>query len=177
MKTFYIYHIPGIKIGCTTTIKERILRQQKYSYYEILEEHIDIFIASDREQELQKQFGYKVDTVPYWKSYKSGVNRTKKLSKEKLKKIKTSGGKEASIVNKKKGIGIYSFTKEQRKQYSKIAGEKLSKSVLVFDKLTGNYITEFVSSREAGRQLGISNIASIITGKIKTRKQYTFKYK
>jgi membrane protease subunit (stomatin/prohibitin family) len=53
-KTYYIYHIPGVKIGCTYNIKQRIMNY-KHPNYEILETHIDIFIASDREQELQKQ--------------------------------------------------------------------------------------------------------------------------
>jgi hypothetical protein len=65
---FYIYHIPGIKIGCTNNIHRRIKVSQKFSNYEILEEHTDIFVASDREIKLQRQYGYKVDTIPYYVS-------------------------------------------------------------------------------------------------------------
>lgn len=57
---YYIYHIPGVKIGCTDNPKRRV-KAQKYDYYEILEEHTDITIASKREIELQKQYGYAVD--------------------------------------------------------------------------------------------------------------------
>lgn len=57
---YYIYHIPGIKIGCSDNPKRRV-KAQKYDYYEILETHTDIIIASKREIELQMQYGYTVD--------------------------------------------------------------------------------------------------------------------
>ena len=66
--TYYIYHIPGVKIGCTDKPKKRIQYRQRYTEWEILEEHTDIYEASNREQELQKEYGYVVDTIPYWKS-------------------------------------------------------------------------------------------------------------
>jgi hypothetical protein len=64
---YYIYHIPGIKIGCSQNIKKRI-QSQKFSQYEIVEEHYDVYKASRREIELQKQYGYKVDRIPYYES-------------------------------------------------------------------------------------------------------------
>ena len=67
MKTYYIYHIPGIKIGCTDEPKRRIQYRQGYTEWEILEEHTDIMVASTREQELQKEYGYEVDKQPYYK--------------------------------------------------------------------------------------------------------------
>ena len=67
-KTYYIYHVPGEKIGCTVNIKARLSRQG-YTSCEILEEHTDIYLASDRELELQKQYGYSRDnTLPYYKT-------------------------------------------------------------------------------------------------------------
>ncbi len=89
---FKIYHIKGVKIGCTTQPKERV-SEQGFSDYEILEEHIDIFKASDREQELQKQYGYRVDECPYWKSYEQNIERRNKLTKEKLIKSGKDSGK------------------------------------------------------------------------------------
>lgn len=68
MLIYYIYHIVGIKIGCSVEPEERV-RDQGYSEYEILEEHTDIRIASKRERELQREYGYKVDTIPYYQSY------------------------------------------------------------------------------------------------------------
>jgi len=64
---YYIYHIPGIKIGCTFQLEKR-MANQGFTEWEILEEHIDIYVASDRERELQKEYGYRVDIIPYWKS-------------------------------------------------------------------------------------------------------------
>ena len=67
MKTYYIYHIPGVKIGCTSDLNKR-MADQGFTDWNILEEHTDIYLASDREIELQKEYGYRVDTIPYWKS-------------------------------------------------------------------------------------------------------------
>lgn len=70
MKTYYIYHIPGIKIGCTSDLNKR-MADQGFTEWEILEEHTDIYEASDREIQLQKDYGLPVDTIPYWQSYQS----------------------------------------------------------------------------------------------------------
>ena len=67
MKTYLIYHIPGIKIGCTSDLHKRML-DQGFTEWEILEEHNCIYEVSDREIQLQKDYGLPVDKVPYWKS-------------------------------------------------------------------------------------------------------------
>jgi len=54
---YKIYHIPGVKIGCTKHLTRR-MREQGFTEYEILETHTDIDVASKREIELQKQYGY-----------------------------------------------------------------------------------------------------------------------
>ena len=61
---YYIYHIYGIKIGCSSEPEKRI-NDQGFTEYEILEVHEDIHIASEREIELQKLFGYRVDQRLY----------------------------------------------------------------------------------------------------------------
>jgi hypothetical protein len=92
-KMYKIYHIPGIKIGCTTQPIDRV-NEQGYYNFEIIEEHTDIYVASDREQELQREYGYRVDECPYWKSYQQNIERRSKLTKEKLVKAgKESGNK------------------------------------------------------------------------------------
>ena len=60
---YCIYHIPGKKIGVTNDIQNRVVRQQGYSEdeFEILEMSEDISYISDREIELQKALGYRVD--------------------------------------------------------------------------------------------------------------------
>jgi hypothetical protein len=72
---FYIYHIKGVKIGCTKTLKRR-MRDQGFTDYEILEVHTDIDVASLREKELQKDYGY---NEIYTKiNYKQSVNNLSK---------------------------------------------------------------------------------------------------
>ena len=65
--TYYIYHIPGKKIGVTRDLNKRVTEQQGYEphEYEILEETEDINHASRIERMLQKVHGYRVDEVPY----------------------------------------------------------------------------------------------------------------
>ena len=65
--TYYIYHIPGKKIGVTRDLEERVTKQQGYESdeYEILGEYINIDDVSSMERMLQKEYGYEVDRVPY----------------------------------------------------------------------------------------------------------------
>ena len=64
---YYIYHIPGKKIGVTVDPTKRVQLQQGYQRheYEILEVSGDIDYISNREIELQKQYGYPIDSVKY----------------------------------------------------------------------------------------------------------------
>ena len=66
-KEYYIYHIPGKKIGCTADLYERVTNQQGYETgeYEILYRTPDIKAASKMERILQKEYGYKVDLKSY----------------------------------------------------------------------------------------------------------------
>ena len=64
---YIIYHIPGKKIGVTNDLYNRVESQQGYEVgeYEILESSDDIDYISKRELELQEEYGYKVDRIPY----------------------------------------------------------------------------------------------------------------
>ena len=64
---YYIYHIPGKKIGVTRNLNNRVTLMQGYkeTEYEVLEQSDDIDYISDREIELQKSYGYKVDLKKY----------------------------------------------------------------------------------------------------------------
>ena len=62
--TYYIYHIPGVKVGCTNELENR-MADQGFTEWEILETHEDGWLAGDREIELQKEYGYRVDTIHY----------------------------------------------------------------------------------------------------------------
>ena len=65
--TYYLYHIPGKKIGVTCDLNNRVTVQQGYApdEYEILESSEDIDHISSLELELQREYGYRVDMVPY----------------------------------------------------------------------------------------------------------------
>jgi len=65
--TYFLYHIPGKKIGMTTNLRKRVEEQQGYESheYDVILSTDDIGIASEAEISLQKAFGYRVDETPY----------------------------------------------------------------------------------------------------------------
>jgi hypothetical protein len=67
--TFYLYHIPGKKIGVTRDLNKRVTEQQGYEphEYEVLHtyDEDEIEEVSLMEAHLQKKYGYPVDMVPY----------------------------------------------------------------------------------------------------------------
>jgi len=74
--TYYLYHIPGKKIGVTRNLNSRVTEQQGYSpdEYEVLEQSTDIDYISSRELELQQSYGYRVDRQKYKDLY---INKIK----------------------------------------------------------------------------------------------------
>ena len=86
---YYLYHIPGKKIGVTRDLISRVVDQQGYSLdeVEVLEQSTDIDYISDRELELQLSYGYRVDRQKYKdlyinkiKSNKMYINATEQTS-------------------------------------------------------------------------------------------------
>jgi NTP pyrophosphatase (non-canonical NTP hydrolase) len=65
--TYYLYHIPGVKIGVTTNLKERVENQQGYieGEYDVIMSSEDIDRISEWEIKFQKQLGYRVDRQLY----------------------------------------------------------------------------------------------------------------
>ncbi len=74
---YHIYHIPGRKIGVTQNLEARVHTQQGYGpgEYEVLESSDDIDYISEKELELQKEYGYRVDR----KLYKNLKTETKSM--------------------------------------------------------------------------------------------------
>ena len=64
---YYLYHIPGKKIGVTNDVEGRVVNQQGYDWdeFELLAMDEDISYISNLELELQEKFGYKVDRKLY----------------------------------------------------------------------------------------------------------------
>jgi NTP pyrophosphatase (non-canonical NTP hydrolase) len=80
---YYLYHIPGKKIGVTRDLNTRVTLIQGYKEgeYEVLEQSDDISYISDREIELQKSYGYKVDRKLYKNLFnKMKINATEQTS-------------------------------------------------------------------------------------------------
>ena len=65
--TYYIYHIPGKKIGVTRDLKYRVEEQQGYGpgEYSVMMKSDNIDFISEQEIYLQKMYGYRVDDEPY----------------------------------------------------------------------------------------------------------------
>jgi NTP pyrophosphatase (non-canonical NTP hydrolase) len=64
---YYLYHIPGKKVGVTTNLENRVHKQQGYlpDEYDVIAESEDIEFISAVEQTMQKFYKYRVDEVPY----------------------------------------------------------------------------------------------------------------
>jgi len=81
---YYLYHIPGKKIGVTRDLRTRVTLMQGYkeNEYEVLEQSDDIDYISDREIELQKSYGYRRDRTLYKNLFKLNmkVNPTEQTS-------------------------------------------------------------------------------------------------
>jgi len=65
--TYYLYHIPGKKVGVTRDLKKRVVEQQGYDYHEfdVLLESEDIDFISNMEIAYQIKHSYRVDEIPY----------------------------------------------------------------------------------------------------------------
>ena len=80
---YYLYHIPGKKIGVTRNLNNRVTLMQGYKEgeYEVLDQSDDIDYISDKEIELQQSYGYKVDMKPYKNLFnKMKINATEQTS-------------------------------------------------------------------------------------------------
>ena len=84
--TYYLYHIPGKKIGVTCDLENRVTEQQGYepNEYEILNKSDDIDFISKLEIYYQKRYGYRVDRKLYKnlkpKSMKMDINVTEQTT-------------------------------------------------------------------------------------------------
>lgn len=82
MGKYKVYHIPGIKVGCTMDIQKRVVETQGYKpgEYEILLQTDSITEASKAERMLQQDLGYTVDRQPYKDLFKKHKNMSKHTS-------------------------------------------------------------------------------------------------
>jgi len=83
--TYYIYHIPGQKIGVTRNLNKRVTEEQGFlpDEYEVLFTGEDIDEISQLEIELQQSYGYRVDRQLYkdlFKPKQMRINATEQTS-------------------------------------------------------------------------------------------------
>ena len=72
---YYIYHIKGIKIGCTNNLKKRVEKIQGYNDYDVLAKTDSIKQASILEIHFQNLYNYKKDKNSYLQLM---INKNKK---------------------------------------------------------------------------------------------------
>ena len=80
--TYYIYHIPGKKIGVTCNLKHRVEEQQGYKEgeYDVILRTDDISLVSEAEISLQKAYGYRVDSQLYKDLYKNNFKQLNNMN-------------------------------------------------------------------------------------------------
>ena len=187
---YSIYHIEGVKIGVSKNVKRRV-KVQGYDTYEILEEHTDIYEVSNREQQLQKEYGYKVDTKPYWQTIKmptkEGCSKGGKIGGKiagkmayesgRLKKIASLGGKTGGKITGKINGKIAGKAAVESGQLAKIHLAN-RKPIIQYDN-DGTFIKEWDSIKEAANQLNLNPpcICNVCKGINKKTGGYIFKYK
>jgi len=94
---YTVYEIPGVKVGVTTNFAKRQKRQKDLGEMIVLEDHIDIYKASERERELQADKGYKVDKNPYW--YVRQIQQERAKAPEAKKKRATNTDYKARVAS------------------------------------------------------------------------------
>ena len=129
--TYYLYHIPGKKIGVTRDLNKRVTQVQGYKpgEYEVLESSTDIDYISNREIELQKSFGYRKDNKLYKNLFKMKINVTEQTTTfpVKVTKLKEALENEPNLIWKT-GFGKIALCPELTKWITTNAIESMYNS-------------------------------------------------
>ena len=114
---YTIYHIPGIKVGCTKRNPAIRVKEQGFGEFEVLEVHTDIDIASKREVELQLQMYGERDNRRLYKGTSTMVlYTTTEVRKRQVESKKKNGTLLNAInaMNTAEAINKMLETKEKR---------------------------------------------------------------
>jgi len=137
---YYLYHIPGKKIGVTRNLISRVVDQQGYSLdeVEVLDQSTDIDYISDRELELQQSYGYRVDRQKYKDLY---INKSQIFTQ--LNKMKINATQQTSTfpvpLSKLKGRLMDELGKEWETLYGKFQVSKHTLEWIVKNARTSMY--------------------------------------
>ena len=189
MKTkYFIYHIPGVKIGVTQNIEHRVVYKQGFTEYEILEEHTNAKVVSKREQELQAQYGYSIDKIEYWKTLKwqkkalTPKAQTKRVANTDYKTTRIKGATNTDYkAFQKQRIANTDWKTSRAKAVAntswEVKAQKTKKPINQYD-LEGNFIKRWDSTKDAGDTLGFqrASITNCCRKKLKTAHKFIWKY-
>lgn len=189
---YTIYHVPGVKVGCSENVKKRI-KQQGYDEYEIIEILHGKKEASEREIYWQKKLGYGRDS---WNTYEgtriAGVYAAKPKALAKRRETqKISEAWKAGVVKRgatwsnkiRNSQALQSMFKERAKamitpeaRAKRIESRK--KPLLQFTK-EKVFLAEWKSAEDVFKILNISRatLGSCARGKHKTAGGFIWKYK
>ncbi len=172
MIIYYIYEIPGVKVGCTKDLKHRVEQKQKtpLGQYNILGAANNIQDATEMEQEWQIKLGYSVDKI----NYNEVLKWQAKCNTPEAQAKRVANTDYKAIMEKR---NFDYKTKVVNTDYKKQA-EKRMKPVLQYDK-QGNFIKEWPSAKDAAAALKLhkGNITSCCKNKIKLCGGFIWKYK
>ena len=157
--TYYIYHIPNVKIGCSTNPKQRV-KKQGYSSFKILETYDCIDSASVRERQLQKEYGYFIDKIPYSQMIKHVNTFSIKRNQARYRNLEKA--------TKKNSKPVLQYSIKETKE-SLVSNQFIPQ----IDKL----IREYKSQAEAKRVTGVHHIPCVCNGNRKHAGGFIWKYK
>lgn len=190
MIKYSVYHIPGVKVGCSKTPKKRV-RVQGYTQFEILEEYYDRAKASERELYWQVKLGYPKDTTSYETLNSIGLlspasraagekTRTEKFGSPAGTMINPENRKKALVKSQATLIAKYgSITANLRTPEAIMKRTNaIKKPVLQLD-LNNTLIKEWSSAMDAARGLSIRQgcIANCLGGRQETAYKFKWKFK
>ncbi len=182
---YFIYHIPGVKIGVSNNPDKRTFAQG-FTEYEILEEHTNIKVVSQRERELQIQYGYKVDNILYWKTIqfqKKGASpkaRKKAVANTDYKARKIDWVKKVANMDYKAKSANTDYKARTENFDYKAKGEKCKKQINQYD-VNNNLINTYKGLEAVKIALGKSYdctraISRCCRGEQKIAFNYIWKY-
>jgi hypothetical protein len=191
MSKHYIYEIFGKKIGATNDVARRMKQQNvKEGEYRIIEEHTNAKVASEREIALQKEFGYPVDRIAYWKTLRwQKKGQTKESHKKRVANTNYKEARAKAVANTDYSRFTLSHwqTPEVIKKrvantnYKKLHLKGAPKRVKIINQydLEGNFIKQWEGATQARKSLGKTSGSDIIQccrGKKKTAYKFIWKY-
>jgi len=188
---YTIYHIPGIKVGCSIEPDKRV-KAQGYDFYEVIEILFTIEEASEREIYWQKKLNYSLDKETYKGFSKtwSGPIRDKavKSNKERgtYKKVlaiwQTPEMKKKAKDKQKEKCSVEDWNKRLNNPITKAKSRATQNAkrpgILQYDK-QGNFIKEWPGCTEVAKETSYKScqISACCLGRIKSSYGFIWKYK